>query len=71
MRTNINVKGKHGMLNRHAKRGNSSLYLMVRLLDEQVQLVDCQHGISFGVRREAEKRQRKLYRLVQAEILAN
>ncbi len=42
VRTNNYVEGWHGMLNRHAKRGNLSFYLMVHLLYEQAQIVNMQ-----------------------------
>ena len=69
MRTNNDVEGWHGMLNRHAKRGNLSLYLMVRLLHEQAQLVDMQ--VRLVSEEKVKRRQRKLYRQVQGKILAN
>ena len=69
MRTNNDVEGWHGMLNRHVKRGNLSLYLMVRLLHEQAQLVDMQ--VRLVCEEKVKRRQRKLYRQVQGKILAN
>jgi hypothetical protein len=57
------------MLNRHAKRGNLSLYLMVRLLHEQAQLVDMQ--VRLVSDEKLKRRQRKQYRQVQGKILAN
>ena len=69
MRTNNDVEGWHGMLNRHAKRGNLSLYPMVRLLHEQAQLVDIQ--VRLVSEERLKRRQRKLYRQVQGKILAN
>ena len=50
----------HGML---------SLYLMVRLLHEQAQLVDIQ--VRLVSEERLKRRQRKLYRQVQGKILAN
>ena len=69
MRTNNDVEGWHGMLNRHAKRGNLSLYLMLRLLHEQAQLVDMQ--VRLVSDEKLRRRQRKQYRQVQGKILAN
>ena len=48
LRTNNDVEGWHGMLNRHAKRGNLSLYLMVRLLHEHAGSTGG-YASSFGV----------------------
>ena len=42
VRTNNDVEGWHSMLNKHAKRGNLTFYLLVRLLHEQAQLVEMQ-----------------------------
>ena len=69
MRTNNDVEGWHGMLNRHAKRGNLSLYLMVRLLHEHAQLVDMQ--VRLVSKEKVKRRQRKLYRQVQGKMLAS
>ena len=69
MRTNNDVEGWHGMLNRHAKHGNLSFYLMVRLLHEQAQLVDMQ--VRLVSDEKLKRRQRKQYRQVQGKILAN
>ena len=57
------------MLNRHAKHGNLSLYLMLRLLHEQAQLVDMQ--VCLVSDEKLRRRQRKQYRQVQGKILAN
>ena len=62
VRTNNDIEGWHGMLNRHAKRGNLAFYLMVRLLHEQAQLVGIQ------VRMVSEE---KLKRVTKEEILAS
>ena len=48
---------------------NLSLYLMVRLLHEQAQLVDMQ--VRLVSEEKVKRRQRKLYRQVQGKILAN
>lgn len=52
------------MLNRHAKRGNLSFYLMVRLLHEQAQLVEMQVRL-VSDKKLIKRRQRKQYRQVQ------
>ena len=56
------------MLNRHAKRGNLSFYLMVRLLHEQAQLVDMQ--VRLVSDEKLKRRQRKQYRQVQGQLFA-
>ena len=60
VRTNNDVEGWYGMLKRHARRGNLSLYLMVRLLHEQAQLVHMQ--VCLVSKDKVKRRQRKLYR---------
>ena len=57
------------MLNRHAKRGNLTFYLLVRLLHEQAQLVDMQARLVAD--EKMKRRQRKQYRQVQGKLLAN
>ena len=57
------------MLNRHAKRGNLTFYLLVHLLDEQAQLVDMQARLVAD--EKMKRRQRKQYRQVQGKLLAN
>ena len=57
------------MLNRHAKRGNLSFYLMVRLLHEQAQLVDMQ--VCLVLDQKLKRRQRKQYRQVQGKLFAS
>ena len=47
------MEGWHGMLNRHAKHGNFSLYVMVGLLHEQAQRIAKR---LFGVRRNTEEK---------------
>jgi hypothetical protein len=66
VRTNNDVEGWHGMLNRHAKRGNLSFYLMVRLLHEQAQLVAMQ--VRLVSEEKLKRRQRKKYRQVQGKL---
>lgn len=66
VRTNNDVEGWHGMLNRHAKRGNISFYLMVRLLHEQAQLVNMQ--VRLVTDQKLKRRQRKQYRQVQGQL---
>ncbi len=57
------------MLNRHAKRGNVSFYLIMRLLHEQAQLVEMQ--VRLVSDEKMKRRQRKQYRHVQGKLLAN
>ena len=57
------------MLNRHAKRGNLSFYLIMRLLHEQAQLVEMQ--VRLVSDEKMKRRQRKQYRQVQGKLLAN
>ena len=57
------------MLNRHAKRGNLTFYLLVRLLHEQAQLVDMQARLVAD--EKMKRRQRKQYKQVQGKLLAN
>ncbi|KAJ8045279.1 hypothetical protein HOLleu_08256 [Holothuria leucospilota] len=48
IRTNNDVEGWQRALNRHARRGNITLYLLVKLLREQAYLVNMQVGhVSF------------------------
>ena len=68
VRTNNDVKGWHGMLNRHAKRGNLSFYLLVRLLHEQAQLVNMQ--VRLVTDQKLKRRQRKPYRQSQGQFFA-
>lgn len=44
VRTNNDVEWWHGMHNRHAKGGNLSFYLLVRLLHKQAKLVQAKHA---------------------------
>ena len=69
VRTNNDVEGWHGMLNRHAKCGCLSFYLMVRLLYEQTQMVDMQ--VRLISEEKLKRRQRKQYRQVQGKLLAS
>jgi hypothetical protein len=69
VRTNNDVEGWHGMLNRHAKRGNLNFYLMVRLLHEQAQLVDMQ--VRLVSEEKLKRRQRKKYRQVEGKLFHN
>jgi len=49
VRTNNDVEGWHGLLNRHAKKGNLSFYFMIALMHEQSRLTDLPTGSShFG-----------------------
>ena len=45
VRTNNDLEGWHGMLNRHANKANLSFYVLIQLLEEQSQLVDNQVGV--------------------------
>ncbi|XP_028418951.1 uncharacterized protein LOC114544551 [Dendronephthya gigantea] len=69
VRTNNDVEGWHGMLNRHAKRGNLTFYLMVRLLHEQAKLVDMQ--VRLVSDEKLKRRQRKNYRQVEGRLFTN
>ena len=69
VRTNNDVEGWHGMLNRHAKRGNLAFYLMVRLLHEQAQLVGIQ--VRMVSEEKLKRRQRKKYRQVEGKLFEN
>lgn len=66
VRTNNDCEGWHGMLNRHAKRGNLTFYLLVRLLHEQSQLVDLQ--VRLVSENKLKRRQRKKYRQLQGQL---
>ena len=68
VRTNNDVEGWHGALNRHAGRGNLTFYLMVRLLMEQADLVNIQ--VRLVSERKLKRRQRKAYRSNQGRIAA-
>ena len=63
VQTNNDVEGWHGMLKRHAKRGNLSFYLLVRLLHEQAQLVNMQ--VRLVTDQKLKRWQRKQYRQSQ------
>jgi hypothetical protein len=69
VRTNNDVEGWQGMLNRHAKRGSLSFYLMVQLLHEQSQLVNMQ--VCLVSEEKLKRRQRKQYRQVEGKLLAS
>ena len=68
VRTNNDVEGWHGMLNRHAKRGNLSFYLRVRLLHEQAQLVNLQ--VRLVTDQKLKRRQRRQYRQSKGQLFA-
>ena len=71
MRTNDDVEGWHGLLNRHTKRGNLTLTLLVKLLHEEAQLVDIIMHVRLASEEKLKRRQRKKYRQVKGKILAN
>ena len=52
MRTNNDVEGWHGALNRRVKRGNLAFYLLVKLLREEADLVT---QVTLQVRLVSEK----------------
>ena len=66
VRTNNDIEGWHGMLNRHAKRGNLNFYLMIRLLHEQALLVGMQ--VRLVSEEKLKRRQRKQYRQVEGKF---
>ncbi|XP_064647066.1 uncharacterized protein LOC135499935 [Lineus longissimus] len=66
VRTNNDVEGWHGMLNRHAAKSNLEFYKMTRLLQEQASLIEMQ--VRFISDAKLERRQRKVYRQQQGKI---
>ena len=66
IRTNNDVEGWHGALNRHARRGNLTFYLLVKLLHEQSKLIGIQ--IRLVSDNKLQRRQRKEYRLMHGQI---
>ncbi|XP_076068501.1 uncharacterized protein LOC143040952 [Oratosquilla oratoria] len=66
IRTNNDVEGWHGALNRHARRSNLSFYLLVKLLHEQSQLINIQ--IRLVSDKKLRRRQRKEYKRVQGQV---
>eukprot|EP00745_Piridium_sociabile_P034125 TRINITY_DN58632_c0_g1_i5.p1 TRINITY_DN58632_c0_g1~~TRINITY_DN58632_c0_g1_i5.p1 ORF type:complete len:288 (-),score=30.59 TRINITY_DN58632_c0_g1_i5:19-882(-) len=68
VRTNNDCEGWHGMLNRHARRGNITFYLMVQLLHEQSMLVDLQ--VRLLSENKVKRRQRRQYRQLQGQLFA-
>ncbi|XP_064650934.1 uncharacterized protein LOC135502208 [Lineus longissimus] len=67
-RTNNDCEGWHGALNRHARRGNITFYVLVKLLHEQASLV----GIQVRLVRAAKlkRRQRAQYRQIEGKLVA-
>ena len=68
VRTNNDVEGWHGLLNRHAKKGNLSFYIMTALLYEQSRLTDLQVRLILDAK--LQRRQRRKYRQLQGQLFA-
>ena len=63
---NNDVEGWHGLLNRHAKKGNLSFYVMTALLYEQSRLTDLQVRLISDAK--LQRRQRRKYRQLQGQL---
>ncbi|XP_076036582.1 uncharacterized protein LOC143022320 [Oratosquilla oratoria] len=66
VRTNNDVEGWHGMLNRHAKGYNLSFYKLLHLLQEKSHLIQLQ--VRLLSQNKLKRRQRTQYRRVQGQL---
>ena len=66
VRTNNDLEGWHGMLNRHANKANLAFYVLVKLLEEQSQLVDL--TIRLVSEKKMKRRQRKRYKQTEGKL---
>ena len=68
VRTNNDVEGWHGMLNRYANRAQLTFYLLAQLLMDQSKLVNLQvRLVSEG---QLSRRQRKVYKQMQGQLFS-